>query len=180
MVNPLNFEWHESMTLQDLTWLAFVHNPSSYFEQVLPAKFWSKLMRGQVDLKRLVKLCAQHMYVSVDCSVRNAARALHLPLSRDLGYEMEAIAARGTEMVFLFARGEPGIALLRRQGGSSIKRLDGFCRVHEIDGADHIFSQSAARATLEELLSEELFARQLTLPRGAAPEPVLMGSKLGD
>ncbi len=180
MVNPLNFEWHESMTLQDLTWLAFVHNPSSYFEQVLPAKFWSKLMRGQVDLKRLVKLCAQHMYVSVDCSVRNAARALHLPLPRDLGYEMEAIAARGTEMVFLFARGEPGIALLRRQGGSSIKRLGGFCRIHEIDGADHIFSQSATRATLEKLLSEELFARQLPLPRGAAPGPVLIGSKLGD
>jgi pimeloyl-ACP methyl ester carboxylesterase len=43
MVNPLNFHWREGMTLQDLTWLGFVHNPRTYLEQVIGSKFWKKL-----------------------------------------------------------------------------------------------------------------------------------------
>jgi hypothetical protein len=58
----------------------------------------------------------------------------------------------------VFARGEPGINLLRIQGGSSVKRLGDRCRIHIIDSADHTFSQRAPRAVLESVLSEELFA----------------------
>lgn len=36
MVNPLNFRWHEGMTLDGLTWLGFVHDPKRYIDQVLP------------------------------------------------------------------------------------------------------------------------------------------------
>jgi hypothetical protein len=34
------------------------------------------------------------------------------------------------------------------------------CQVHIIDGADHTFSRGSSRAVLEEILSDELFARQ--------------------
>jgi alpha-beta hydrolase superfamily lysophospholipase len=164
MVNPLNFLWHEGMTLDGLTWLGFVHNPRRYVAQVLPTKFWRKLLTGQVNGWRVLKLFAQYSWVVVDSTARNAARALHLPLPEDLGYQLQAIAGRGTQMTFLFARGDPGINLLEHQGGSALKGLSSRCRIHSIDGADHIFSQRGARKQLERLLSEELFARQTSMP----------------
>jgi hypothetical protein len=38
-------------------------------------------------------------------------------------------------------------------------RLGSKCRVRIIERADHVFSHSGPRAALEEVLSEELFAR---------------------
>jgi hypothetical protein len=42
------------------------------------------------------------------------------------------------------------------QGGSAVKTIGDRCRVHVIDGADHIFSQGAARKELLQLLTNEL------------------------
>jgi pimeloyl-ACP methyl ester carboxylesterase len=160
MVNPLNFHWREGMTLQDLTWLGFVHNPRTYLEQVIPSKFWKKLITRQLNVGRLLKLYAEYLLVVAKSTFCNTARALHIPLPGDLGYQMEAIAARGIELVFFFARGDAGPGLLKHLGGSSVKRVGSRCRIHVMDGADHIFSQGGVRATLEAILSDELFARQ--------------------
>jgi hypothetical protein len=69
-------------------------------------------------------------------------------------------------IVFVFAKGEVGIDLLKIQAGSSIKRLGQRCRVHIIEGGDHTFTNRASRAALESALSEELFARH-----GSAEDP---------
>jgi hypothetical protein len=61
-------------------------------------------------------------------------------------------------MVFVFARGERGIALLEMQGGISLGRLGERCRMHIVDGADHVFSKLDSRTALEEILTEELFS----------------------
>jgi dienelactone hydrolase len=160
MVNPLNFHWREGMTLQDLTWLGFVHNPRTYLEQVIPSKFWKRLITRQLNVGRLLKLYAEYLLVVAKSTFCNTARALRIPLPGDLGYQLEAIAARGIELVFFFARGDAGPGLLKHLGGSSVKRVGSRCRIHVMDGADHIFSQGGVRATLEESLSDELFARQ--------------------
>ncbi|MGB6449978.1 MAG: hypothetical protein WBE92_04440 [Steroidobacteraceae bacterium] len=75
---------------------------------------------------------------------------------RDLSRELEELVARGVQIVFVFAHGEPGIDLLRIGGGSSLQRLSDLCRVHIVDGADHAFSQINARGRLEDILSAEL------------------------
>jgi hypothetical protein len=62
--------------------------------------------------------------------------------------------------VFVFARGDPGIDLLRIHAGSAVKRLGERTRIHIIDDADHVFSRKTVRAGLEKLLSDELFARR--------------------
>jgi hypothetical protein len=59
----------------------------------------------------------------------------------------------------MFARGEPGIELLNLQGGSSVGRLGEQCRVHILDGGDHIFSQRLQRIEMEDVLTNELFTR---------------------
>ena len=67
--------------------------------------------------------------------------------------------ARGIRMAFVFAQGEPGIALLKLEAGTSIRQLGDRCRIHIIDNADHVFTSSGPRSVMEKVLSEELFAR---------------------
>jgi len=164
MVNPLNFNWNQGDTHDDLQWLGYKHNPDMYLRQVVPSKFWKKLFSGQINWRRLLKLYGCYGYELIQWVARDCARALRLPLPRDLGSELEQVAARGVDIVFVFSRGDPGIALLRHQGGSAIRRLGQRCRIHIVDGADHIFSQSGPRAALEAILSKELFAPPVQVP----------------
>jgi hypothetical protein len=92
-------------------------------------------------------------------TLRDLARRLRIRLPYDLGWELEEIVARGVQIVFVFAHGEPGIDLLKIEAGSSVKRIGDRCRVRIIESADHVFSHSGPRAALEEILSEELSAR---------------------
>jgi hypothetical protein len=69
-------------------------------------------------------------------------------------------------IVFVFARGEPGIDLLKLQGGSVVERLGDRCRVHIVDSGDHTFSESGPKLKMEEVLSMELFARAETTAPG--------------
>jgi hypothetical protein len=89
-------------------------------------------------------------------SARDLSRLLKIRLPQDLGWELQSLASRGVRIVFLFARGDVGMDLLRMQGGAALKSIGDRCRVHVINGADHIFSQGAARDELLQLLTSEL------------------------
>ena len=166
MVNPQNFFWKEGMAISDLQLAEIVHNPGVYRERLLSGAYWRRLLTGRVNIWRVVKIYVHRVWFAVKTSLRDLARYLHIHLSRDLGRELAEVAARGVRIVFAFSRGDVGIDLLRLQGGSSLKRLGDSCRIHIVDGADHIFSQGSARRALEGILSDELFA----------PSPVSMPS----
>ena len=169
MVNPLHYHECPGITQQDLQWLGFVHNPAIYRQQALPNGFWKALTSGRLDVRQWLKLHAQYALMLGQRALRSAARLLHFPLASDLGLELERIAARGVDMVFVFGRGEPGLAILKNEAGASLRRLGRRCRIHVLDDADHIFSDSGPRAALEEILTEELFARTSSNPLDAAP-----------
>ena len=120
---------------------------------------WRKLLTGKVDVARMVRICFRRVALSLESALRGVARLMGVHLPGDLGWELEQIAARGVQTTIVFSRGEPGIGLLRMQGGSALKRLGERLRVHIIDCADHTFNDSSSRAALEKVLNEELFAR---------------------
>jgi dienelactone hydrolase len=159
MVNPQNYFWKEGTTLNDLQLAEVVHNPGLYRRQIFSAAAWKRLLTGQVDTWRIAKIYFYRPLLDVESTMRDIARRLHIRLPNDLGTELEEIHRRGVRIVFVFARGEPGIDLLKIEAGSSVKRLGESCRIHYIDGGDHIFSQSGPRAILKKILSDELFAR---------------------
>jgi alpha-beta hydrolase superfamily lysophospholipase len=159
LVNPQNFFWKQGDSLENLQLYEIVHNPGIYKERVFSLGAWRRLFTGKVDLWRIAKIYAQRPVLALESSLRNAARRLRIRLPNDLGWELEEVAARGIQTTMVFARGEPGIDLLRLQAGASIKRLGERCHIHFIDRADHTFSKSVTRARLEDVLSEELFAR---------------------
>ena len=157
MVNPQNFVWNEAEMRGDL--VEVVRDFCGYRERALSAAAWKRLLRGQVNVWRIVGVYLHRMRIAVESAARDVARQLHIRLPNDVGSELEEIAARGVRVVFVFARGDPGIELLRIQGGSALKRLGDRCHVHIVDSADHTFTQSRARAALEQILSDELFVR---------------------
>ena len=173
MVNAQNYFWDQGMTLEGLQLAEVVRNPTIYRERIFSARAWKRFLTGRVNIWRIVRIYLQRPVLAVKSRVRDWARAAGIRLRNDLGQELETIIARGVRVVFVFARGEPGIDLLRLEAGSMVSRLGERCRVRIIDSADHTFSRSGPRQVLEEVLSEELFARQdaeMAAPVAAADE----------
>jgi hypothetical protein len=156
MVNPLTFHWEQGSTLSDLQIAEVVRNPGVYAENARSLRKWSKLLRGHVNLWRVLMVLLRRAGLALDSSVRDLFRVLRIRIRDDLGWDLESIAARGVRIVFLFAPGDGGLELLRLQGGSALKRLGDACRVHLIEGGDHIFTQRPARMELQHLLTSEL------------------------
>lgn len=160
MVNAQNYFWDQSMTLDGLQLAEVVRNPTIYRERIFSAKAWRRFLTGQVNIWRIVRIYLQRPILALKPMLRDIARAAGIRLRNDLGRELEAIIARGVRVVFVFARGEPGIDLLKIEAGSMVRRLGERCRVRIIDSADHTFSRNGPRQVLEEVLSEELFVHQ--------------------
>jgi hypothetical protein len=128
---------------------------------------WRKLLRGQVDVKRLAQVLTRRVAARLSHALRGLARALHLPVHNDLARELRTAAVRhGTMLQFVFAEGDAGDALLHEQGGSAVQQLQrqGRLAIHRIADADHTFTGLAARAQLERLLDDIVLT-------GAAPAP---------
>ena len=159
MVNLENFYWKQDNDLHALEVAEVVRRTRDHRERIFSIAAWKRLMTGQVNIWRIVRIYIQRPLLAVESTVRDWARNLRIRLPRDVGWELEEIAGRGVHVVFAFARGEAGIDMLRIQAGSSVKRLGTRCRVHLIDSADHIFSQAGPRAALEKILIDELLAR---------------------
>jgi pimeloyl-ACP methyl ester carboxylesterase len=160
MVNPENFFWKEGSKLEELQVAEVVRNPAIYKQRFLSLGAWRRVLSGEVNLWRVVKIYFFRPLLAVESKLRDLTRWLHIRLPNDLGWELEHIDSRALRIVFVFARGEPGIDLLRIEAGSSVRRLGERCRVYIIDGADHTFSKKSSQAVLEQILSDELFAKQ--------------------
>jgi alpha-beta hydrolase superfamily lysophospholipase len=159
MINPQNYFWEEGMSLNDLQLSEVVHNPGVYRRQIRSAAAWRRVIRGQVNLYRILQVYVQRLRVAVVFALRDWARRLGLRIRNDLGRELKEIVSRGIAVVFVFARGEPGFDLLRLEAGSMLDRLGNRCRIHILERGDHVFSHHNSRAALEGVLNDELFKK---------------------
>jgi hypothetical protein len=159
MVNPETFSWREGTPLEAVNLGEVIRTRGIHAQRALSLAHWKKLVAGRADVARIATLFAQRARLSLGSRLLGLLRALRIRLPNDVAGQFERIAARGVRTAIVFAEGEPGIELLRLQAGPVIERLGERCRVHIVPGADHTFSRGAARATLEKILSDELFAR---------------------
>jgi alpha-beta hydrolase superfamily lysophospholipase len=160
LVNPMNYVWSESLSAEDLQLEVDVaRNVKFYRDRMLSAAIWRRVFSGRLSIWRIVRIVMHRPLLNLRSRIYDCARSLRMHIPGDLGWELEELAARGVKMIFVFARGEPGIDLLKLQAGSSIKRLGAHCLIHVIDSADHIFSHGPMRNLLERVLSDGLFAR---------------------
>jgi len=157
MINPEVFFWNESMSIHDVQLVELVgkkaHRGKKFSTETL-----KRLLSGDINVRYILKTYWGRLSLALESNLRNLARFLHIRLPNDLGSELQEVDARGVRMVFVFGRTERGIALLKMQAGISLGRLGERCRMHIIDGADHVFSKFDSRTTLEAILTDELFS----------------------
>jgi hypothetical protein len=158
LINPQNYFWKAGRPISELRIAEVIDNAVVYRQRVWSAAAWKRLFSGQVSLLRILLVYVYRVNIALKPYFRKVAQLLRVRVAEDLGRELEDVTARGVALSFFFARGEPGLELLRIQAGPSLRRLGDQCKVHIIDGADHTFSHSAARAVLEPLLSEALLS----------------------
>ena len=182
LINPENYLGEEGMTLADLQLADVVRNPSVYLMRVQSSAAWRRLLSGNVNVWRVMKVYINRVSLALESVFRDLARLVRIHLPRDLGWELQELAARGVRVIFIFARGEPGIDLLTLQAGSAVKKLRDHCRcVYRIDNSDHTFTRSDRRAALEAVLSEELFSLNRWGPLGRrAPSSSHVGGAAGE
>jgi alpha-beta hydrolase superfamily lysophospholipase len=159
MVNPQNYFWKKGMTLGQIQLVEVVHNPGLYRQRVWSPRAWLRVFKGDVNVMRIAAIYLQRLRLAGETMLREIARSLRIRLPNDLGWDLERIVASGIRITLVFARGEPGIELLKLQAGATLSRLGDRFRLRLIDGGDHIFSRRASRFLMENVLSEELYAR---------------------
>ena len=158
MVNPIYY-WHDEKSLDDVQQAELVRDTGAYGNRTFSLGTWKRLVNGQVNVRFVVRTYGHRLYAVSGAAMRNLARRMRIRLSRDLGWELEEVAARGVRLVFVFAPGEPGLDLLNLQAGATLRRLGQRCRVHVLESGDHVFSKSGPREVMSDILSDELEAR---------------------
>jgi alpha-beta hydrolase superfamily lysophospholipase len=170
-INPLIFFWKDGVDVSDIQSWEVVHKPAAYLGRIWSLDSWRRLLFGDVSIWRVARIYIHRPLLAMNSFFRDVARAMHIRLKNDLGSELRDLKARGVRVVFVFSRGDAGMGLLQMQSGLSEKRLSELYCIRMIDGADHDFTRSRARAALGQTLSEELYAQDRGVTHAAANDP---------
>ncbi|CAN5508162.1 hypothetical protein BH11MYX1_BH11MYX1_06620 [soil metagenome] len=140
-INPLTFFWKAGMPL-DYAGFRVTTDAQRYKQSMRSAEAWKKLLRGEVDLRRVTRTIAVRVRHAVEHRGRDLLRRLRVPLPEDLGSELLALGKKGVRIEFVFAASDPGRALLTEQGGSAVPKLEraGRLSIEMIASADHTFT----------------------------------------
>ena len=160
MINPLTYFWRDGDRLSDVKEYEIFELTSKYRGKFFTAEPWHKLIRGELDLRLIREVVLRRLWNFVASYGFELARLLHLPLRNDLASELATASRHGIALRFVFAAGAPGFALMRKQSGNAIARLQAR-KVATLDfviDADHTFTHLRARERLVQVLERRLRA----------------------
>ena len=163
LINPLTFRWVEGMSLETTT---RVYDEMAYRKSMKDPKRWMKLLRGDVNFKRLFAVAAAYPGKIARRAWDAACETFIPPLAPPLARQLRQLEARARPITFFIADGDPGYELLEAGAPRTTARqlADGTIRMVRIRDADHTFSQRVPRAMLVAKLVEALCA----VPAGKA------------
>jgi hypothetical protein len=148
LINPMSFYWKEGNSLD--TSRKF-EDAAAYKRSAKDPKRWLKLLRGDVNMKRLLEV--------IIADVRNKLRFREDPrLSSDL---RKLIHEFKRPITMFIAEGDPGRDILLAGAPRTARRAlrSGHMRVEMIPDADHTFSQFKPRRELLGKLNAHLSRR---------------------
>jgi alpha/beta superfamily hydrolase len=176
-INPLTFSWKEGMSLDfDFKAYKVAEDAKRYSENVFRLASWTKLLRGNMNLRDVAEIVVRHGARVLSDRARDLARRFGHRFPDDLASDLDEIARRGVRIHFLFARDEPGMDLLHTLAGRAVTRLAcaGKLTIDVIDSPGHTFTavwaQDALTARLSAIVSDAGGARTL---RATSPSSAL-------
>jgi alpha-beta hydrolase superfamily lysophospholipase len=169
LINPLVFYWSEGMSLETTR---HFEDLVAYKRSMKDPQRWMKLVRGQVDLKRLAEVVAAHAAATLRASTKLAGEWLGIGKGTRLAQDMARVVAK-RHITLMVAEGDPGRDILMHEARRVVRQASraGRLRIEAIPEADHTFTQSRPRQDLVERILRHVTARY---PCGA--EPPVSGS----
>jgi len=156
IVNPLTYSWDDCGQLGDaLNDYEIVELSARYRKQFLSVDPWVRLLRGKLDLKMISGVIMRRLQDSAERSLVRLKQLSGTPPETELETEIAAAMRHKVQLKFVFAEGDPGHELMRRQSGRS---FDDLLRQHRemsinlIPHANHTFTQLDSRERLIALL----------------------------
>jgi alpha-beta hydrolase superfamily lysophospholipase len=157
LINPWVFYWVEGMSLDTSR---LFEDVAAYKKSMKDPARWKRLLRGDVDLLRIVKVGVAHARTMVQSKARTWGEVLGLGTDSRLSKDLKKLFAKCRVAIFV-ADGDPGRDILmndaRRTATKALRT--GMLRLEVIAGADHTFSQSKPRKDLVERLLAHLTQR---------------------
>ncbi len=160
MMNPRTFCAHDLSAVDEF------HKGRWYQEALLRKEAWRKLLRGQVDLRRVARTVAPRL--------RAVARQLltrrRSPEEATVPARLGSMIERGVDTFLLVSEHDPGVDFVdgRHRGGMhELRSLRGFRR-EDLRGTDHTFTALWAQARVIDLVVDHLAARHLAVAQEAA------------
>jgi alpha-beta hydrolase superfamily lysophospholipase len=139
-------------------WLAEDDELERYQQSMRDPSKWVKALRGGVSYATFVRVAASALGRRVAVQVSGAlGDALPDSLARDLC----TIANRGIKSLFVFSRGDDGLAYFRLHARPALRRakVRDFVQHVEVEGAGHTFRPRSAQQALRELLIDFVAAQ---------------------
>ena len=166
LINPWAFYWKEGMSL-DVG--ATIVDAKSYKKSMRDPSRWLKLLRGDVNLRRLLEVAMRQpttiarSYYGVLCERLAPSKAP--ALARDLRRLLQS----ERKVTVLMAENEPAADMIMADAKFTATRAlrEGRLRFETIEGGDHTFTQARTRKALLARVKEHLRPR-LPGPRLAA------------
>jgi alpha-beta hydrolase superfamily lysophospholipase len=156
-INPLTFFWKEGDSLETAPHQV-VATAARHASALTSLGSWRKLARGEVHVAAAMRNLVRYAAGRLLDGTRHISRRIGLPLRGDLGVELEAVARRGIAQRFVLASGDPGLTLLRHQGGAVVTELRkrGALAIDIIEGPNHTFTPLWSQAALCAVLTSAL------------------------
>ena len=141
IINPLRFAPVTSAPLEERQTMT-IAEVQRYGRSARTSKAWVKLLTGQVNVRRIVGVFLERSVARIRQLAREALRHTRWHVADDFGWELERLAERGIDSLFVFSARDPGAALLAEFAGSAARSLEreGRLRIIEIPDADHTFT----------------------------------------
>jgi alpha/beta superfamily hydrolase len=147
LINPLTFYWREGMSLETTR---HFEDAVQYRKSMRDPSRWLKLLRGDVNMKRLAEVVVAQVKAKVR-SRQDALREMLMPHTAPrLAQDIRKLLSMKRPITFFIAEGDPGRDILMAGAPRTASRAlkSGDIRVEMIPDADHTFSKLKPRREL--------------------------------
>jgi alpha-beta hydrolase superfamily lysophospholipase len=169
MMNPRTF------LVNDLSMVDSYERARWYQRSAARGASWRKLLRGEVDVARALKLAAPKVKDLVVTRARRAvndllgfvrleAAAVERQRETDVPYCLRSMAERGVDTYLFVTEHDPGVDYVDANHGAAMRALTALpnFRRTDVPGTDHTFTARWAQQRVGDLITEHLTRRYLT------------------
>jgi hypothetical protein len=160
MINPIVFYWKPSDALDLSSWMTYVET-RHYQRSVRQWKSWARLFRGDVDVMHIARTGYRRGNEVLRAKRTSFMRRFRESSAEDAARDLDRLTRQGTDVLFVFSTGEPGLDFLRVNYARELRRLEKSpaFTLHELEGANHTFTALGSRVRAAAIMTEHLLAR---------------------